>query len=184
MGSVNILWRRLDLPGHDACTLSRLDTGWRLAGAAVWLAANGPARMNYSVVLDADWATRHVRLGGHVAGHVVEAMICRDAHGLWGMNGKALSGSDRISDVDLGFTPATNTMPLRRAMAADGAEAALTAVWLDESDWQLKPLAQTYRQQGAGLWDYASPAHDFQARLTVNEAGLVTDYPGKWTQEA
>ena len=86
------------------------------------------------------------------------------------------------TDIDLGFTPATNTLPIRRMMAQrqDGAD--LAAVWLDAGDWSLKLLPQTYAKAADG-WRYASPSHDFEADLAVDGDGFVTDYPGLWTRE-
>ncbi len=37
-----ILWRRLDVPGHDACRLLRSDAGWQLEGAAAFRHERNP----------------------------------------------------------------------------------------------------------------------------------------------
>src|SRR4026207_452783 len=36
MAEQTMLWRRLDVPGHDACALRRIASGWRLEGTALF----------------------------------------------------------------------------------------------------------------------------------------------------
>lgn len=85
-----------------------------------------------------------------------------------------------LPDVDLGFTPATNANAIRRLDLAVGAAAETTALWLDVDNWAIKPLRQVYRRLAEDRYEYASPDHDYRVVLTVNGAGMVTDYPDLW----
>lgn len=89
----------------------------------------------------------------------------------------ALNG---LPDIDLAFTPASNTNAIRRLSLSDGETADSAAVWLDTADWTIKPLPQTYRRMHAGAYHYTSPLHGYSAVLTVEGFGIVTDYPGLW----
>lgn len=176
-----ILWRRLDLPGHDACAL-RFEAGeWHLEGAAVWRDRSGPAHLGYSVTCAEDWRARSARVLGQVGGRGLSLSIRRGADGAWRLNGAEVPGSHGLADLDLGFTPATNTLALNRLKVPGGGDSA--AIWLDEADWQLKPLHQTYRRMSDGRWNYRAADTGFETFLTVNRHGLVTGYPGFWTQE-
>ena len=176
-----ILWRRLDMPGHDACAL-HLDAGqWHLQGAAVWGDRRGPARIGYDIICDQDWVARSARLQGNVGGRAISLSIRRGSGGEWRANGDEVPDSHRLAGLDLGFTPATNTIPLNRLRPEGGGDSA--ALWLDDGDWTLKPLHQGYRLAPDGTWCYRSAETDFQTTLTVNRHGFVTDYPGLWTQE-
>ena len=42
-----ILWRRLDLPGHDTAALTRTPDGWHLSGVAVLAESDRPCRVEY-----------------------------------------------------------------------------------------------------------------------------------------
>ncbi|PYM58555.1 MAG: hypothetical protein DMD77_07900 [Candidatus Rokuibacteriota bacterium] len=59
-----ILWRRLDVPGHDACQLVALDDGWRLSGMAVFNLDGRPCALGYEVDADARWSSRGARVRG------------------------------------------------------------------------------------------------------------------------
>ena len=91
-----------------------------------------------------------------------------------------MSAVHGLPDLDFGFTPATNTLAIRRLALAVGDDAAVTAAWLDPTDWALKPLRQTYRRTGPQTYAYASPDTGYQTTLTCNDFGVVTDYPGLW----
>lgn len=175
---VDILWRRLDRPGHDRARLWPESDLWQIEGTAVWLDARGPARLSYLVTCGPDWVTRAARVQGHVGEGVLSVSIHRDAQGNWRMNGEAVPEVSGLQDVDLGFTPATNTLPVRRLTAAGLAGADIAAAWLDLGDFHLKPLPQHYERRDRAQWLYTSPTHEVRACLAVDRHGLITDYPG------
>lgn len=181
MGGALILWRRLDLPGHDACELRFASGEWHLEGAVVWRAPSGPAHLAYSVSCGEDWLARSARILGRAGGREISLSIRRGAGGEWRVNGDEVPGSHGLSDLDLGFTPATNTLPLRRLRGAGAGDSA--AACLDPSDWRLRPLHQTYRREADGRWHYEAAEAGFQTVLAVDGHGFVTDYPDFWTQE-
>jgi len=55
MSGGEILWRRLDGPGHDYARLTQDDNGWRLAGAAVFLHERRPCRLDYTILCERQW---------------------------------------------------------------------------------------------------------------------------------
>ena len=175
-----ILWRRLDRPGHDACRLWQDDTRQGVEGVAVWLDPAGPAHLAYHVACDDDWITRSARVQGRVGGRELTLSIHRDEIGNWRAAGEELPDLCGLQDIDLGFTPATNTLPIRRLRQQGKDRAELASVWLDPADWALKRLPQSYRRGDSG-WHYASPG--YEAELAVDADGFVTDYPEMWIAE-
>ncbi|MCF3972531.1 putative glycolipid-binding domain-containing protein [Paracoccus salsus] len=181
MAGALILWRRLDVPGHDACNL-RFDSGqWHLDGAAAWRGRAGPAHLVYEVICGEDWHSRSARIQGRVGGQGLSLSIRRGAGGEWRVNGDEVPGSHGLTDLDLAFTAATHALALNRLKLSGGGDSA--AAWLDEADWRLRPLHRTYRRTDGGRWDYRAAEGGSGTTLTVNRHGLVTDFPGFWTQE-
>ncbi|MEP3112719.1 putative glycolipid-binding domain-containing protein [Nisaea sp.] len=170
-----IIWRRLDESGTDLCRIMRGDDAWLLSGSATGLRGGAPIHLDYHVACNAGWVTRKVRLLGW------DLVIRRDDGGAWTFNGQPARSVTGASDIDLGFTPATNTVAVRRNGLAPGTSIGTTADWLDEADWSLKPLRQIYRRVTNDRFEYASPANGFNATLFMDEVGLVSDYPGLWT---
>lgn len=178
----SMLWRRLDVPGHDACRLERADAGWRLEGAAVFRGREGPTSLAYSVECDAQWRTVLGRVHGFAGERVVEAVIAR--RGLaWTLNGAVVSGLDHLADLDLGFTPATNLLQLRRVPIAAKESVALAVAWLDADARTLTELPQTYERRGPNVFWYRAPSVGYEGLLELAPSGFVLDNPNLWLAE-
>jgi hypothetical protein len=178
-----ILWRRLDTPGHDACRLEPTDDGWRLDGAAAFRHEGVPARLAYHVACDAGWRTREGSVQGWVGTQPVDVRVQRSADGHWTLNGDAVPGLDGCVDLDLGFTPATNLLPLRRVALEIGQAASVPVAWLDVPAGTLGVLHQRYERRAGNAYWYEAPRFDYAALLTVGPLGFVTRYPGLWEAE-
>ena len=57
-----VAWTSGDRKSHEVCRLSRLDTGWELAGEFRGEEWGEQISLDYTVQMDAEWRTRLVRL--------------------------------------------------------------------------------------------------------------------------
>jgi hypothetical protein len=179
MNAATILWQRLDQPGHDSARLALESPHWRIAGTAVFAQNGRPCRVDYEVTCDAAWQTLSARARGWVGGKTINVDLTVDAARVWRMNGVECPAVQGCLDVDLHFTPATNTLPIRRLALAVGRESPVRAAWLSP-DFTMKPLDQAYKRTGLNTYRYESNGGEFTAELEVNEAGLVRNYEGLW----
>ena len=173
-----ILWRRLDLPGHEAARL----VGRQLSGTAVLLHEGQPCRLDYRIVCDPDWRT----VSGKVSGWVGEREIdveCSVESGRWRLNGAECPQVEGCIDLDLNFSPSTNLLPIRRLGLAVGQEAPVQAAWLRFPSFALEPLEQVYRRLDTKTYRYENAGGRFVRDLAVDDAGFVTLYPGLWEAE-
>ncbi len=175
-----ILWRRLDAPGHDACRLERSGSGWRLRGTAVFRHDDAPARLDYRVACDQAWRTLAGEVAGWLGERPVEIAVARTAGGVWTLDGAAVPGLECCVDLDLGFTPPTNLVPLRRLDLAVGEAAEAPAAWLDAADGTLQALPQRYERRDAATYWYEAPTAGYAGVLEVTPDGFVRRYPGLW----
>jgi hypothetical protein len=183
MAAACMLWRRLDTPGHDACCLERGDAGWQIEGTAVFRHEQVPACLTYRVACDLAWGAQQGQVHGFIGGQRVELTIARTGGGAWMSNGAVVHGLESCIDLDLGFTPATNLLPLRRLNLAEGRGADAPAAWLDVSAGTLAILPQRYERRSAATYWYESPSANYAALLEVTPAGFVRRYPGLWETE-
>lgn len=186
----SILWRRLDAPGHDACHLEQLnDGGWRLIGAAAFRHEDGtPAQLSYEIACDAGWVTQSGRVRGMAGTRHIDFRVQRRA-GTWLLNDAAVPGMEHLTDLDLGFTPATNLVQIRRLAMPPNAwreqePVSLPAAWLDVDSDTLSELPQTYAWRGGNRFRYEAPRFGYAAELELAPSGFVARYPGLWEAEA
>jgi hypothetical protein len=176
------MWRRLDVPGHDAARLAPGGAGWLLEGCAVFAHEEGPACLRYAVELAPDWTAMGGTVRGFVGGRGVGHEMRRD-DGEWVLDGARVPGLDGLVDLDFGFTPATNLPQVRRLDLGVGQTAELRVAWFDPGAG-LSPLAQRYKRVDARGFRYASPRHAYEASLRLAQNGFVESYPGLWEMEA
>lgn len=180
--TTSVFWQRLDQPGHDAAWLGRTDDGWLLHGVAVFREGEVPAWLAYEMECDETWATVRGKVRGQVGDERVEHVIDRTP-GTWTVNGTPFAGLDDVVDLDLGFTPATNLLQLRRVGLAIGETADFSVAWFDGVTDRLARFPQHYERRSEDTYWYASPTSGYAAELTVGRDGFIVDYPGLWVAE-
>jgi hypothetical protein len=179
-----VLWRRLDRPGHEFARVAQTDSGWTLSGTAIFVHESAPCRLDYAVVCNERWETTNGKVSGRVGKDEVSIDVAVLPGGIWRSNGTEVPGVRGAIDIDLNFSPSTNLLPIRRLNLGVGQEAAVRAAWLRFPSLVFEPLEQTYRRIDAATYRYESAGGRFTADLTVDDAGLVTFYPGLARSEA
>src|SRR5262245_54236615 len=175
-------WRRLDTPGHDVCRLEKHPNGSRLRGTAVFWHKAGPASFNYSVDCDLGWKTVWGKVEGFLGRQETKYIIVRQRD-IWTLNGVAVSGLERLIDLDLGFTPATNLQQLRRVPIAENESAQVPVAWLDIETGMLAELSQSYERRSATTFWYEATSVGYKGLLDVAPNGFIRRYPGLWEAE-
>ena len=183
----SILWRRCDRLGLEASRLERFGpagSGWRLTGNVVVEDQGRACALEYRVTCDQRWRTRRALVRGWIGTEIVDVELETDDAGQWTMNDVPQPSVNGCIDVDLGFTPATNLLPIRRLQLAVGQQERVRAAWLRFPSLSFEPLEQRYRREDERRYLYESALGRFSAVLDVNEHGLVTQYGDIWVAVA
>ena len=194
-----LLWRRIDTAGTE---LTLLDDRRGLVARGTATAADPIAyACRYDLTTDDGWATVRLEVTAEGAGWLRTARLERAA-GRWRVttaeqgdldaalraSGRAPAGlpgteePERLRealDIDLGGSPLTNTLPIRRLNLLSeppGSTHTIVAAWVLVPSLQVLRAEQTYTVLGEGRIRYSSAG--FTADLTVDADGYVTDYPG------
>lgn len=172
-----IRWRALDRDGRDSCRLVEHEAGWMLIGHARFREAEGDSALDYVVRCDPEWTTLSADVSGIWRGAQAALRVERTGE-TWLLNGEAVTGVTGAVDIDLGFTPATNLMPLRRLSEIGSLDA--TAAWLADPGAGLARLDQRYTRRRGGVVHYMAEQTGYETDLVVAPCGFVTTYPGAW----
>ncbi len=113
--SHSILWRRLDVPGHDAAALFSLDGVWRRSGSAIFAHDREPCRLDYLVLCDSKWQTLSTTVTGWIGCRPVDIEIVADSKRQWRLNGREVP----VRAAWLGF-PDLELEPLEQAYRRTG----------------------------------------------------------------
>ena len=168
--------------GFEVVYFSTGRDGGRIEGWATAIEHGTTWAVEYTIDVNAAWATRSARIRGRSADGFSSALLQADGAGHWLVDGKPARHLDGCLDVDLEASAMTNALPVRRLGLPVAAAAAAPAAYVRAVGLAVERLEQTYArttdEASCQRYDYAAPAFDFAARLIYDQSGLVLDYPG------
>jgi uncharacterized protein len=178
MATRRVAWRRSDeVEVDEHATVTIRSTGLSLVGTVLGAEGGVPVRIEYRVMTDGSGTTTatHVR---DLRGFEQRALTLeRSAKGIWKVNGTVERKLKGCPDVDLGCSPSTNTLPIRRLRLAVGGSQKIQAAWVRFPELTVEKSVQTYTRLDEYTYRYESGS--FSAELMVDDDGLVASY-GVW----
>jgi hypothetical protein len=195
----SLLWLRTDTSGIEHVLLD--DERGLCARGTAQAAVPVPYTCRYELFTDEAWAAVRLDVTVEGGGWLRRARLERAA-GRWRVTtaeqgdldaaltaaGLPLAGlpgiedPDRLADatdIDLGASPLTNTLPVRRLGLQDadpGTTHQLTVAWVLVPSLTVVPAEQAYTVLEGGNVHYASEG--FSADLLLDAEGYVLNYPG------
>jgi uncharacterized protein len=133
--------------------------------------------VRYSIEVDEAWRTRAMQVEIENDGRHRTRLVA-DGAGHWSRDGKQLPALDQCLDVDLEWSPSTNTLPIRRLGLALGETKAVAAAWVRFPSLDVQRLDQSYQRIDLRRYRYRSGR--FTADLAVDEDGVVLQYGVNW----
>lgn len=179
----SIVWRRIDIAGHEFARIFSIDERYFLEGAAILVFEGKFCHLNYRIECDKNWETSTAKVSGFVGERKIDVEISVDAEKHWTLNGEKISEVEGCIDIDLNFSPVTNTLPIRRLNLEIGEKAKVRAAWLKFPSFEFAPLEQFYERKGENSYIYESSNGNFRAEIETDEIGLVTKYGDFWEIE-
>jgi len=178
MPTRRVSWRRSDeIRTDEHCTISIRDAGLSLVGTVLGADGGLPVRIEYRVLADGTGATTAVHVRDYRGFGQRQLTLARDAKGNWTVDGVAAPALKGCVDVDLGCSPSTNTLPIRRLRLGIGGSKTIQAAWVRFPELTVEKTAQTYSRPDEDTYRYASGT--FEAELVADEDGVVAQY-GPW----
>jgi len=151
-----------------------------LRGTILAMADDAAAEAKYELTCDQAFRTRRAQVSLRSAASERSAAISAE-DGRWLENGRDAPSVKGAIDIDLGWSPSTNTLPIRRLNLAVGQSSGeFIAAWVRFPELTLEPLPQEYLRLSENRYRYSSRGGSFTAELLVDGEGMVLDYAGFW----
>jgi hypothetical protein len=178
---VDVCWHAWDGNGLEHCVFENIEDGLPLSGAVVGSRLTRYGAF-YFVRTDELFRTREVRVQ-YASGPVlhVEADGCGNWIDL--VAGLPLEKLNGCIDVDIGVTPATNMLPIKRLDLTAGESREILAAYVPlpsqiEGGFVPTPAEQRYTCLEIGKrYRYDGLFRNFSAELEIDGTGMVFDYP-------
>lgn len=175
MTTTRVAWRRSDeVQADEHCTVTLRDGGLSLVGTILGAEGGVPVRVEYRIMANGAGLTTAVHVRDQRGFEARTIALARDTRGAWTVDGRAARALARCTDVDLGCSPSTNTLPIRRLRLGIGVSHTIQAAWIRFPELTVVKAAQTYTRLDEFTYRYSSG--DFVDELTVDDDGVVTTY--------
>lgn len=154
-------------------------------------------RLDYELHYNAELAMTSLTVSAGGAGWSRRLVVTRDATSGWTATAGGAGEEDLLGhpvaaitdlglealDCDLGFSPLTNTLPIRRnGLHRKPGGADVTVAWIQVPHLTMAAVRQRYEHlattRAGAVVRYRSLESDFTADLDVDRVGLVRVYPG------
>jgi uncharacterized protein len=172
-----ILWQGMVAPSMERFVAARTDRGFQLSGLILQAHQNAPHVVRYTIDVDEAWRTHAVQVEVENGGPQ-QISLTADGAGRWTRNGRQLPIVDGCLDVDLEWSPSTNTLPIRRLGLTVGETRVVAAAWVRFPSLEVERLDQSYDRLDERRYRYRSGR--FTADLLVDEDAMVLHYGVNW----
>jgi hypothetical protein len=167
-------------PGLERFEFMRTGDEWIFRGTILTLAHDAAAEARYEISCDTLFQTMRANI--YLRDSSSERSLKIDAQdGNWFENGRENHTVKSAVDIDLGWSPSTNTLPIKRLKLEIGETSGeFVAAWVRFPELTLQPLSQEYARLADRQYRYSSRGGAFVANLVVDDNDLVLDYEGFW----
>lgn len=174
-----VVWKRADEPGIEYCEIN-VNPMTSLKGEVFSLVEKEPIYVEYNVMCDEQGCTHNVKVQCRFDKTEKYIELSRSSEGRWYNEGFELKQFFGFKDIDIGITPSTNSLPIRRFNLQLGETNQFSAVWLKFPDLVVQPLEQRYTRLGKNTYLYESVESGYTALLKVDEIDIVVSYESEW----
>ena len=172
-----ILWQGLITPSMERFIVGASNGGFEFTGLILQAHEESPYVVRYALAVDAAWRTRKVEVELEDGGQRGLSLTV-DSEGNWSQDAQRLEQVAGCIDVDLEWSPSTNTLPIRRLGLAPGETKTVAAAWVRFPSMEVQRLEQTYERLAERRYRYRSGR--FTADLAVDDDGMVLQYGVNW----
>lgn len=176
-GKIIARWATAAGDGVQHLVLSQTATEIVAEGMAI-SDRDDPFAVHFRIACDPAWRVRRTDIS--IAGDERRLVFASDGEGQWtNEEGERLAGLDRSIDVDLLMTPFTNTLPIQRLDPKVGESVDIDPLYVSFPDLSVFADPQRYTcLEYRRRYRFESRDSDFVREITIDENGLVVDYPG------
>lgn len=168
-------WVSWDGAGTERCTLRWENEAWTVEGVV------SGVDVHYVLRLSASWQVQQLLLFRDLP--EPDLWLATDGAGRWGeVNGAHRAELDGCTELALGCTPLTHSLPIRRLPLHVGDSAEVDVVTVDVETLAVERVHRRYTRVDDRRWIVRTSvgAATGEGELVVDEYGLVVDEPGRF----
>lgn len=168
-----LVWRGVSVPSLERCRITEDAGGVRIASIV-----EGESDCSYELRATVGWEFRSLVLRTDA-----RTLVVTRANGEWSVDAAPRPDLVKAREVDISVSPLSNTLPIRRLSLDVGDSAEIITAYVRVPELTVTVDPQRYTRLSANEYLYESLDSDFRRTITVDDAGLIIDYPGLFERE-
>jgi len=164
----------------ENCRIHKTDDGFIIESVVNGILNDTPTYCAYKIRTNQNWETQEFTVYTWIGWEEKTVYMKKDASGNWENEGRDTTEFKDCIDIDISTTPFTNTLPIRRLQLEIGASKVISVVYINAAKQTVEPCRQIYTRLSPNTYRYQDAHNNFSAELTVDDEGLVIDYPKLW----
>jgi len=174
---LNILWTGRKYYSLENCLVNTTGSGTEIKSTIIGMHGGTIYHVEYQIITNGNWETIFFELNNRHSNLTNHLKFEGDGRGNWVTNGKPADQFTSCIDIDIPLTPFTNSLPINRLKLRQGEGQEIQVIYLDLLQNEVKPVRQKYTRLSKSEYQYQNVPNEFEARIEVDELGLVVDYP-------
>ena len=171
---LDLRWQALSWTGLEHCHVNETADGVVVRSSLIGERDGFAFGAFYEIQLEPDWTFRSLTLRRH-DGRVLR--LLSNGAGDWKIDGQRAPQLEGCVDIDISGSPLTNSLPIRRAKFSANEPQQFDMAWIPLDSLEPFRDTQIYTRLDDTHFRYAAADRSFTQVLTVDEHGLVVDYP-------
>jgi uncharacterized protein len=173
----NVLWTGREYYSLENCLIQTFPNGAYVNSVIIGMYNHQIYRVEYSITTNEKWETKLCELKTQASDRRETITLQKLSNEEWTQNGKPAAQLSGCIDVDIPLTPFTNTLPINRLKLNNNESKLIKVAYLDILNNEIKAVRQMYTRVSATKYKYENVPNDFEAEITVDDLGIVIDYP-------
>lgn len=179
-----LVWRRiLDDQSMEECTVMSSARGFAIQGRLIGADDGEPLGVSYDIRCDPGWSAETLTIEQR-RGDATTALRLVRSDGGWLVDGRLEPRLAGCAEPDLGCSPATNALAIRRLDLAIGQSAEIACAWIKVPALSIESSRQRYERLAEREYRYTNVASGFAALIAVDALALPITYQRVWTRIA
>jgi len=173
-----IIWKGLYYQSLEYCNIKVGNEQLEIASTILGIHEGKEYKIDYVTTLKPNWEMVGCRIESRLGESVNIQTLRYDGEGNWTNNGKPMNECKGCIDIDISLTPFTNSLPINRLQLQVNEVQYIKVLYIDILGRTIRSVVQQYTKISDHKYQYENVPNDFEAVITVDEWGIVTEYPG------
>ena len=174
---MNILWSGIAYHSLENCVLTHRDESIDVNSVIVGEHDDKIYRVDYSIKINRNWECIFFEMKAQLSDKKESISFHSDGRGNWTKNDVPANEFKGCIDIDISLTPFTNSLPIKRLQWELNKPQQVKLLFLDILSQKIVPVQQRYTKLSNTEYKFENVPNDFEAIITVDEWGLVVNYP-------